>query len=293
MRVFVTVADEQGFAAAARKLKLSSPAVTRAVSALEARLGVKLLTRTTRHVRVTDAGQRYLEDARRILHELELANESALGINAEPRGRLSITASVLFGQKFVLPSITRYLSRFPETQINAVFVDRVVNLMDEGFDLGVRIGHLSDSGMNAKRLGHVQVHWLASPAYLSKNGVPGSPTDLDNHTTIATSSSSMTLDWQFMQKNQSHTVRLHPRLTVSTNQAAIEAAKQGFGIIRMLSYQVTEELEQQQLKVVLGAYEPPPLPVHIIHREGHHASAKTRAFIDILSDDLQNTKALS
>ncbi|MCU7812568.1 MAG: LysR family transcriptional regulator, partial [Candidatus Thiodiazotropha sp. (ex Notomyrtea botanica)] len=145
MSVFIAVAEEQGFASGARRLDMSPPAVTRAVAHLEERLGVKLLNRTTRYVRVTEAGQRYLEDARRILSEVEAADESAAGINAEPRGHLAVTAPVLFGRMFVMPGIVEYLKRYPSTEVSAVFLDRIVNLLEEGQDVGVRIGQLPDS----------------------------------------------------------------------------------------------------------------------------------------------------
>ncbi|MDD1629788.1 MAG: LysR family transcriptional regulator, partial [Methylococcaceae bacterium] len=147
MTVFVAVAEEESFAGGSRRLGMSPPAVTRAIAALEDRLGVKLLTRTTRYVRVTDAGNRYLDDARRIIAELDEADEAAAGINAEPRGHLAVTAPVLFGRIFVIPGIVDYLQRYPDMEVSAVFLDRVVNLLEEGFDVGVRIGELPDSSM--------------------------------------------------------------------------------------------------------------------------------------------------
>ncbi|MEI7995874.1 MAG: LysR family transcriptional regulator [Methylococcaceae bacterium] len=152
MTVFVAVAEEESFAGGARRLEMSPPAVTRAIAALEDRLGVKLLTRTTRYVRVTDAGNRYLDDARRIIGEMDEADEAAAGINAEPRGHLAVTAPVLFGRMFVIPGIVDYLQRYPDMEVSAVFIDRVVNLLEEGFDVGVRIGELPDSSMRAIRV---------------------------------------------------------------------------------------------------------------------------------------------
>ncbi|WP_415885943.1 LysR substrate-binding domain-containing protein [Neptuniibacter sp. QD37_6] len=293
MNVFVAVAEEQGFAAASRRLNISPPAVTRAVSALEEKLGIKLLTRTTRHVRTTDAGQRYLQDAQRILQELERANESAIGINSEPKGHLSVTAPVLFGQKYVMPSIAEYLNNYPETEVDAVFLDRVVNLMEEGFDVGIRIGHLPDSNMYAKRVGTVHMHWLASSQYLEKSGIPQFPEDLKQHSIIMTNSSSMVQDWKFDFEGKQQNLRLKPRLTVSTNQSAINAAKLHLGIIHTLSYQVEDELNHGELKTVLENYEPPAMPVHIVHREGRHASSKIRSFIDILAKNLNKNKTIN
>ena len=168
MTVFVAVAEEESFAGGARRLSMSPPAVTRAIAMLETRLGIKLLTRTTRHVRATDAGLRYLDSARRILADAEEADEAAAGIHAAPRGQLAVTAPVLFGSMFVTPAIVGYLERYPDVTLNAVFLDRVVNLLEEGLDVGVRIGELPDSSMRAIPVGHVRRVVCAAPDYLAK-----------------------------------------------------------------------------------------------------------------------------
>ena len=157
MSVFVAVAEAQSFAAAARKLALSPPAVTRAITALEEKLGIKLFTRTTRYVRLTDAGLRYFDDARRILNELDEADEAAAGINAEPRGHLTVTAPVLFGKYYVMPGIVDYLNRYPHMQVSGIFLDRVVNLLEEGFDVGIRPAH---SSLRAIRVGSIPAQLL-------------------------------------------------------------------------------------------------------------------------------------
>ena len=289
MNVFVAVAEEEGFAAGARRLRMSPPAVTRAVAALEERLGVKLLHRTTRHVRTTEVGQRYLDDARRILAEADEADEAAAGINAEPRGRLVVTAPVLFGRLFVMPGIVEYLKRHPDTEVSAVFVDRVVNLIEEGLDVGVRIGELPDSSMRALLVGSVRVVLCASKEYLRQRGVPRVPQDLLEHSIIASSAGGNAIDWRFGGR----ALRLQPRLTVTTNDAAIEAALRGFGITRLLSYQVASQLEAGKLRVVLDEHEPSPRPIHIVHRERRHASTKVRAFIDLMAERLRADPALS
>ncbi len=178
MNIYVAVAEEEGFAAAARRLQMSPPAVTRAVAALEERLGVKLLNRTTRYVRATEAGLRYLEDARRILSQVEEADEAAAGINAEPRGHLAVTAPVQFGRMFITAGIVDYLQRYPDTEVSAMFLDRVVNLLEEGLDVGIRIGELPDSSMRAIRVGSVRLIVCASPDYLKRSGLPKKPDDL-------------------------------------------------------------------------------------------------------------------
>lgn len=299
MTVFIAVAEEQGFAPAARRLNMSPPAVTRAIAALEDMLGIKLLTRTTRYVRITEAGARYLEDSRRILGAVEQANEAAIGINSEPKGHLTVTAPVLFGQKYVMPGVVEYLNTYTETQVDAVFLDRVVNLLEEGFDVGIRIGQLPDSTLHAKTVGEVRLVLVASPEYLARYGIPQTPEALKQHTLIASSAGNMTHDWQFsglQQKDKQkgkHTIRIQPRLTVTSNQAAIDAAKAGLGIARLISYQVADELEDARLETILSDYQLPAMPVHIIHREGRMASSKVRCFIDLMAQRLREDKTLN
>jgi DNA-binding transcriptional LysR family regulator len=291
MTVFVAVAEEEGFAAGARRLHMSPPAVTRAVAALEERLGVKLLNRTTRYVRPTDAGQRYLEDARRVLAEADAADEAAAGVNAEPRGHLGVTAPVLFGRMFVMPGIVEYLECYPGTEVSAVFLDRIVNLLEEGLDVGVRIGELPDSSMRALRVGSVRLVLCASPEYLQRHGSPATPEDLLDHAMIASSAGGNAIDWRFETADGFSTLRIRPRLTVTTNDAALEAARRGFGITRLLSYQIAPQLAAGELKVILQEYESAPWPIHIVHREGRYASAKIRAFIDLIAKRLRTELA--
>lgn len=300
LTVYVAVAEERGFAAAARRLNMSPPAVTRAVASLEDQLGVKLLNRTTRYVRATEIGLRYLDDAKRILAEVDTADQTATGINSEPQGHLVVTAPVLFGRLFVTEGIVDYLKKYPKMQVDAIFLDRVVNLLEEGIDVGVRIGELPDSSMRAKRIGSVRQVLCAAPEYLAKNGIPQNPDDLQKHTIIASKAGSGSIDWRFPiaeehidKKSKYKVLPLKPRLTVTTNDAAIQAAIQGFGITRVLSYQIAKELASGQLKVVLENYETAAKPVHVVHREGRNSAVKIRAFVDLLAANLMQHKALN
>ena len=293
MTVFVAVAEEESFAGGARRLGMSPPAVTRAIAALEEGLGVKLLNRTTRYVRATDAGQRYLEDARRIIGEVEEANEAAAGVNAEPRGHLAVTAPVLFGKMFVLSGIVDYLQRYPQMEVSAVFLDRVVNLMEEGLDVGIRIGDLPDSSMKAIRVGAVRRVLCASPEYLKKRGIPKSPAELAQHDIVAASAVSPSIEWKFGQGAAASSARIKPRLVVTTNDAAIDAVSQGFGISRLLSYQVAGQVDSGKLKIILSESEPAAMPIHVIHREGRYASAKIRTFVDFIVAKLRTDLALN
>lgn len=293
MTVFVAVAEEESFAGAARRLGMSPPAVTRAIAALEERLGVKLLNRTTRHVRATDAGLRYLDDARRVIAAADEADEAAVGVNAEPRGHMTVTAPVLFGRMYVMPGIVEYLRTYPDTTVSALFLDRVVNMLEEGVDVGIRIGELSDSSYRAVRVGHVRRVICASPAYLKTHGIPQTPQDLRQHEVIVASSLSQNVEWRFVDQGEPVSVRIKPRLTVSSNDGAIEAALQGLGVTRLMSYQVAPYLATGKLKVVLSEFESPRVPIHIIHREGRHASTKMRAFIDLMAERLRADTSLN
>jgi DNA-binding transcriptional LysR family regulator len=293
MSVFVAVAEAESFAGAARRLGMSPPAVTRAVAALEARLRVRLLDRTTRYVRVTQAGQRYLDDARRIIGEVDEADEAAAGIHADPRGHLAVTAPVLFGTMFVTPGILEYLRLYPGTDVSALFLDRIVNLFEEGLDVGVRIGELPDSSMKAIGVGHVRRVVCASPAYLKEHGMPKTPADLAHHAVILSTSVTPVVEWKFAHGTKATMVRVRPRLTVTSNEAAIEAARRGFGLTRLMSYQIAPYLASGELRAVLSKHEPQRVPINILHREGRYASAKVRTFVDLMVARLRSDKALN
>ena len=293
MTVFVAVAEDESFAGAARRLGMSPPAVTRAIASLEERLGVKLLNRTTRYVRATEAGQRYLEDARRVIMAADEADEAAVGISAQPRGHMTITAPVLFGRMYVMPGIVNYLQKYPDTSVSALFLDRVVNMLEEGVDVGIRIGELSDSSYRALRVGHVRRVICASPEYLKEHGIPQTPQDLKSHQVIVASSLSQNIEWRFVNQNEPIAARIKPRLTVASNDGAIEAATLGLGVTRLMSYQVAPLLAAGKLKIVLSEYETPQVPIHIIHREGRHASAKMRTFIDLMAERLRADPSLN
>lgn len=293
MKIYVAVADEHGFAAAARRLSMSPPAVTRAIAQLEDHLGIQLLQRSTRYVRATEAGLVYLENSRRILEDLEAANAEATGLRVRPTGLLSITAPVLFGQMFVMPTIIKYLREHPDITVNAVFLDRVVNMLEEGLDVAIRIGHLSDSAAMARKVGSVRIILCASPGYLAEHGIPKSPEDLKQHRLISSRSLNPVPEWRFQKNGKSKAFKIEPRLTVTSNGGAIEAALADFGIVRLISYQAAPYLQDGSLKTVLSEFEPPAMPVHLLHREGRLPSARVRGFIDILSSDLRSDKHLN
>lgn len=289
MRVFVAVAEAGGFALAARALRLSPPAVTRAVAALEDRIGARLLHRTTRTVRLSEAGARFLADAKRLLAELDEAEATAAGAHTEPRGQVAVTAPMLFGRKHVAPVILDFLARYPEVSARTVFVDRVVDLMDEGMDVAVRIAVLPDSTLSAVRVGEVRRVVCASPEFLARHGRPRAPRDLEDFDCIGLQSATMPAPWMFPSRPDGATEAVRPpmRLLVNNADVAVAAAAAGRGITRVLSYQAAEAVRQGQLVILLADHEPPPVPVHLVHLEGRRAAARVRAFVDFATQRLR------
>ncbi|ROM46179.1 LysR family transcriptional regulator [Pseudomonas poae] len=293
MQVFLAVAEEEGFAAAARRLKTSPPSVTRAIAAMEARIGTQLLSRTTRSLHLTEAGQRYLEDCRRILAELDEAEEAAAGSYSIPCGHLTVTAPVLFGERYVAPILGDYLDRFPLVTVNALLVDRVVNLPDEGVDVAVRIGHLHEPGQQAVKVGEVRRVVCAAPAFLDQQGRPGHPAQLREFKIATSSASQRVNEWTFVEAGQPLTVPIEPRLVVSANNAAINLARLGWGLTRVLSYQVAAAVAAGELEIVLEAFEPAPLPIQVVFQKSARVPAKVSTFVDFLSQRLGQDIALN
>lgn len=291
MRVFVKVADAGGFAGAARQLGMSPPAVTRAIASLEETIGTRLLVRTTRSVKLTEAGGHYLEDCRRILADISEAEAAAAGSYATPTGTLTVTAPVLFGQIYVMPILTEFLDAHPAVTGRVLLLDRLTNLIDEGMDVAVRIGHLPDSGYSAVRVGSVRRVVCGAPAYLAKHGTPSSPADLGQHRIIVPTGASETFDWRFGGE-QKTSVSVRPRLFCNTNEAAISAAIAGWGLTRVLSYQVGPALADGRLQTLLGEFEEEPLPIHIVHPEGRRVSAKVRSFVDLAAAKLRANRMI-
>lgn len=293
MTVFQAVAERGGFSAAARQLGLSGAAVTRSVAALEARLGARLFHRTTRRVQLTEAGERFLGDCRRLLVELAEAEAAAAGLHASPRGLVTVTSSQLFGRLYVGPLLRTFLQAYPLMSVRTLFVDRVVNLLDEGMDVAVRIGALPDSALRAVPVGHVRRVVCATPAYLNAHGLPRSPEALAEHACIQFTGLNPGSEWSFHYPEGRRGVRVHPRLFTDSSDLAIEAAMAGDGVVCMLSYQVAAALRRGKLKIVLADFEPPPLPIHVLHHEGFHVSAKVRALFDYLVERLRADSALN
>jgi DNA-binding transcriptional LysR family regulator len=293
MQAFVAVAEAQGFAAAARRLGVSPPVVTRAITSLEQHLGARLLERTTRKVRVTELGVRYLSDCKRLLAELDDAESAVTGAYAKPRGQLGLTSSVMFGRLYVAPLLMDFLGKHPQVSARALFVDHVVDLMDEGLDVAVRIAKLADSTLTAVKVGSVRRVACAAPSYLKKHGVPKTPRDLAELRALVFSTERSTPAWSFEHEQKSLSFRPTADLLVNSSEVAIQAAVAGAGITRALSYMVASDVKAGRLRIVLADYEPEPLPVHVIYREGRKAPARVRAFVDYAVASLRANPAVN
>src|SRR6201997_2983001 len=284
MQAFVTVADLKGFAPAARKLGLSPSGVTRLIAALEDRLGVRLLQRTTRKVALTDAGARYLERVRRILADIEEAELAAESERTRPAGRLIVSAPVGFGRLHVSPVMSAYLKRYGEVSGELRLEDRMISLVEDGIDLAVRIGHLADSSLVARHVGEMRRIVVASSTYLKARGEPRSPEAIASHQTIQFSALSPQADWRFVRDGDEVRVAPAPRLTTNSSDAAIQYAAQDGGLTRVLAYQAAEAIKAGALKIVLAKFEQPALPIHIVYPTSRLLSAKVRTFIDLVTE---------
>lgn len=293
LQVFVSVADHGGFAAAGRSLSMSPPSVTRIISALEHHLGTALFVRTTRSVGLTEAGERFHEDSRRVLTELAEAEEAAVGSHVTPRGELRITAPVMFGSMFVTPIIGDYLDLNEHVTADAVFVDRTVNLINEGLDVAIRIGDLPDSSLIATRVGSIRFVVFAAPDYLERNGIPAHPDELRGHKLIDPSPMGTGPYWTFREDGRSFSIRHSPRFQINSIDAIRGQVARGWGISRLRSYQIAPLIAEGSVVSLLEAYEPPPEPIHVIHQEGRLASAKVRSFVDYAVDRLRADPALN
>lgn len=289
LETFVAVAEAGGFNAAARGLRASPPTVTRLVAALEQRVGTRLLSRTTRQVALTEPGRRLFEDARRILSELDVAEASAAGAHETPQGVLCVTGPVKFGQMYIAPILRDFLDLHPGVRGRALFLDRIVDLIEEGQDVAVRIGELPESSLTAVRVGAVRQLVVAAPSYLARYGAPQTLEALSDRRLVTLAGLTPRARWSFVRDGAMRDIRLDPGLSVNTVDGALDAALSGWGITRLLSYQVSEALTDGRLVEVLPGRDDRVVPVHVVHAEGTLRAAKVRAFMDFASTRLRRS----
>ncbi len=282
MSAFVAVVEAGGFSAAARRLAMPLATVSRKVSELENQLRVQLLTRTTRKVALTDIGRYHFETCRRLLEELDEAERLATGEYGAPRGDLIVTAPLLFGRLYLAPIVTEFLAAYAEVDVQLRLADRIANLGEEGVDIAIRVGHLPDSTLKAVKLGVILQVVCASPDYLARNGIPERLTDLSLHHSITCTSLEALREWTFRTRREMIRVPVRSRLSVSTAEAAADAAVAGLGITRLLCYQVSAPISDGRLRLLLRDYEPEPLPVHLVYQTERRLAGKLTSFIDFV-----------
>ena len=280
MTAFVRIVEAGSLTAAADTLDASLPTVVRTLAALERHLGVSLLKRTTRRIHLTDEGAQYLERCRVILSALQDAEEALVSRRSEPAGKLTVTASALFGRRYVAPIVCDFVRRHPKVTAEMLFLDRVVNMIEEGVDVGVRIAHLKDSSMVAIPVGHTRRVVCASERYLRRHGVPQTPNDVRNHACIRHTGLVPRSEWQFRVRSRHVSVPITSAITCNDIDSAVNACVDGLGLGMFLSYMVAPNREQGQLKYVLEKFETQPTPVQVAYPQSKLLSNKVRAFID-------------
>ena len=290
MKVFIATLDQGSLAGAGRSLKRSPAAVSRAIAFLEAHVGVELLHRTTRSIRLSEAGERYAAACRRILTELEEAEILAAGEKSAPRGLLTLTAPPISGEDILRPILDEFLDAYPMVSARLLLLDRTVSLVDEGVDIAMRVALLPDSALIATRIGtDVRRVVVASPDYLARHSGIEQPSDLTGHRIIAFSNFGLD-SWSFAPGTRSaipRTVNFTPRLTVTSVRAAMASAIEGRGLTRLYSYHVADAVKAGRLKVVLADAEFPALPIHLLTPQGRAAVPKVRAFLDFAAPRLR------
>ncbi len=279
LEVFVATADAGSLAGAARILHMSPPAVTRAIASLEQRLGIQVFNRTTRNLNITEGGSNFLDSARRILADLQAAEQSAAGEAAAPHGHLKVSASVTLGRMGVVPVITEFLKAYPKLSCSALLLDRMVDLVEEGVDVAVRIGNLQSSSLVARKVGAVRRILVASPSYLSRAPAPSHPSDLKDHDVIAFTGLMPNREWRYVEGRRTPVVAIRPLLEVNDASTAIAVAQAGTGITIALSYMVADRIRDGRLVPVLSEFSPAPVPVHLVYPNAARVAPKVRAFI--------------
>lgn len=286
LRSFVAVADAGSFSRAARASNLSPAAITRDIAALELHLGVRLLQRTTRQVRATSEGAAYLGHAKRILADLAEAEAMVRGTHGELVGPVSLTAPATFGRLHVTPPLIAFTQRHPQIVLRTVFLDRVVDLAEEGIDVAVRIAHLPDSSATAIRVGSVGRRLCAAPSYLAQHGEPKQLSDLNEHAAITLVN--QPLPWRMSDGDRTTVVHPRPRMVVNTVDLATSAAEAGLGVVWLFSYQIEASVDQGRLRPILTEYETPGIPIHVVHLQGRSAPRRTRVLVEHLVESLRH-----
>ncbi|ROM61790.1 LysR family transcriptional regulator [Pseudomonas brassicacearum] len=292
MLMFHALSQSPSLASAAQRLNVSGPTVVRAIARLEARLGVQLLSRSTRGVLLTEAGTAFMVDCSRILKGIDDAEACAQGLHVQAQGSLTVWLPLLFSRYVMAPLLADYMDLYPEIRVFAHYHDRFPNMNEEGLDVAVLVGHLPNSSLVARSVGSVRSIVCGSPAYLAAHGEPVVPQDLQHHRLIATQANQERVQWSFQTQGEQSNIRARTRLSCATLQSAIDAAAHGAGLTRCVSYPLYDYLNSGRLRRVLQPYEPTSTPVQVVYRERRKASMRVRSFVDYIVDRLREHPAL-
>lgn len=288
IQTFIEIAERGSLTAAANALDTSLPTVVRRLAELEATLGVRLFNRTTRRIHLTDEGLRYLAICKNALGQLEEAEETLFDAKAKPSGKLIVTAPVLFGRLHVAPLLREFMRQHPELTVEMLLLDRSIDLIEEGVDIAVRIGHLADSSLHAVPVGSLRRVICASPAYLKRHGTPHHPSDLAAHAAIRFTGRGVLSEWQFQENGRVFGARITPRVITNSVEAAVDACCDGLGLGAFLSYQVQAPVMAGELKPVLRKYETEPVPITMLYPHSKLMSTRVRAFLDFAAPLLRS-----
>jgi DNA-binding transcriptional LysR family regulator len=290
LETFVAIADAGSLTKASIAPSTSTPTVARSLAALEASLSVRLFARTTRRIALTHEGRAYLEKARAVLAAVDDADAAVSAVDDEPRGRVVLTAPVLFGQMVVAPIVTRFVQQHPQMSVGMQLFDRVVDLVDEGVDVGVRIGALTDSSLVASTVGRVRRVVVASPAYLKKHGTPTTPKALLAHNCLGFTATTTGPWWTFRDPKSGRDLHVPVRGNLDFNHAApaVDACAAGVGVGMFISYQAAPLLFARKLVLLLERFEPPPRPVSVVVPSNRLLPLRTRALVDTLKRELKD-----
>jgi DNA-binding transcriptional LysR family regulator len=287
MSVIIAVTETGSFSAASRRLGTPVATVSRKVAELETRLKAEVFQRSSRRMTLTDAGRTYVEACRRIIEQVDDAERQVSGEYRSPRGDLVVTTPWGLGHTHLLPIAVEFLDAYPEIGLRLLLTDSVVDPVEENIDVAVRIGSLSESSMIASRIGSIRLVVCASPAYLAKRGRPQTPDQLRNHECIAINDVGSSNAWKFRRGRRARLVPIQSRLIVNTSEAAVLAATAGAGLTRVMSYKMDSAKRAGSLELVLEAFEPEPLPVHIVYTPRNPVPLKLRAFLNWVTPRLK------
>lgn len=294
MRFFVRVVETGNFSKAARQLDLAPTSVSRQVAALEDELGLRLINRTTRRQRLTEAGVLYYDRVKQILSDIDTANLAVSTLEATPSGTLRVTAPITFGRLYVVAALSGFLARYPDLRVSLTLTDSVADLVEEGYDVAIRIGELPDSRLIARKLASTERLICASPAYLKRAGIPLRPSDLEEHNCLTFQTATDDAVWRFTGRDGASDIRVTGDFFTNSADAMRTAALEGLGLARVPAWLVSRDIQRGALNVVLTAYSATPaaLSIHALHAHNRHLSPKVRAFVDFLVEQFAASPTL-